>query len=354
MAPRVALAMIVRNEAAVIARCLASARPFIDAWVICDTGSTDDTPARVQAALAGIPGRLLHRPWVNFGHNRTELLALARDAADYLLLLDADMTVAGDPGALTALTADAYDVTVEDGGLTYRLPCLVRADRPWRYEGVTHEALVVPPTATWGYCAGLRIRHHADGGMRADKLTRDRALLEAAVAARPDDARSVFYLAQTYRDLGDRAQAVALYRRRVALGGWAEEQFYAQYQVGVLLAPTAWPAAVEALLTAWNLRPTRAEPWHALAVGWRQRQQWALAYWAASTGTAISEPADRLFVETAVYRWGLPFERSLAAYYTGRHAEARALYARLAADPALPEPWRSAVAANAPWFTGPR
>ena len=37
------LNMIVKNEAHVIARCLASVRPIIDYWVIVDTGSTDGT-----------------------------------------------------------------------------------------------------------------------------------------------------------------------------------------------------------------------------------------------------------------------------------------------------------------------
>jgi glycosyltransferase involved in cell wall biosynthesis len=68
--------MIVRDEALVIDRCLSSVAPFIDYWVIVDTGSTDNTPVLVEKTLAGIPGELHHRPWKNFGHNRTEALEL--------------------------------------------------------------------------------------------------------------------------------------------------------------------------------------------------------------------------------------------------------------------------------------
>ena len=32
------------------------------------------------------------RPWRNFGHNRSEVFALARGKADWLLATDADMT----------------------------------------------------------------------------------------------------------------------------------------------------------------------------------------------------------------------------------------------------------------------
>jgi glycosyltransferase involved in cell wall biosynthesis len=78
MKPRICLNMIVRDEAHVIERCLASVKPYIDHWVIVDTGSVDDTPARIASALAGVPGTLHHRPWRDFGHNRSEALALAK------------------------------------------------------------------------------------------------------------------------------------------------------------------------------------------------------------------------------------------------------------------------------------
>ncbi|MCY0879486.1 MAG: glycosyltransferase [Firmicutes bacterium] len=346
----IALAMIVRNESQVIERCLRSVVPYIDAWVVSDTGSTDDTPERVRAALQSLPGRLVHRPWVNFGVNRTELLALARGMADYLLLLDADMTLEGDPDAKRHLTAPAYYLPVEDGTLTYWMPYLVRGDLPWRYEGVTHEYLVCDDRVAIEQWPWFKIFHHADGGSRADKWTRDLALLEDAVAANPGDARSVFYLAQTYRDLGKTREAIRAYQRRTSLGGWAEELFYAQYQAGVLLAADDWARAVDALLTAWSYRPTRAEPWYHLAVGWRQRQAWPLAYLATRQGLAIPEPQDLLFVESWIYRWGLWFEHSLAAYYTGHLEEAREANARVLAEPSVPEPWRSQARANEVWW----
>ena len=40
---RLALVMIVKDEAARIARCLDSVRPLVDDIVVLDTGSIDDT-----------------------------------------------------------------------------------------------------------------------------------------------------------------------------------------------------------------------------------------------------------------------------------------------------------------------
>ena len=73
---KICLSMIVKDEAAVIARCLASVRPLIDYWIIVDTGSADGTPDIVRKVLHDIPGELHQRPWVDFAHNRSEALDL--------------------------------------------------------------------------------------------------------------------------------------------------------------------------------------------------------------------------------------------------------------------------------------
>src|SRR5579871_1464094 len=110
---RICLNMIVKNEAHVIRRCLASVCPVIDCWVIVDTGSTDGTQQIVRDFFAarGIPGQLHERPWVDFAHNRSEALDLAKSEADYSLIIDADDTLEVGPGFdRFSLTADSYMV----------------------------------------------------------------------------------------------------------------------------------------------------------------------------------------------------------------------------------------------------
>ena len=346
MKPSICLAMIVRNERQVIERCLRSAMPLIDAWVICDTGSTDGTPDVIRHRLADVPGVLHERPWRNFGVNRTELLTLAKSQGDYLLLLDADMVVEGSRRALDSLDKDAYYVRVAGGDPEYWMPYLIRASLPWRYMGATHEYLHLERPFSHQRLDGVSIRHHADGGSRHDKFERDRQLLAAELAEDPTNARAVFYLAQTLRDLGEHEQAVKLYRRRAAMGGWDEEIFYSLYQVGVLLTPVDWPGAAAALLEAWNARPPRAEPLYQLAVGFRQRQQYAAAHLFASRGLTIAMPQDLLFLSPWVYQWGLWFEYSIAAYWVGDIKESLAACERVLAHKDLPEPWLSHARQN--------
>jgi glycosyltransferase involved in cell wall biosynthesis len=338
--PSITLVMIVRDESAVIERCLASVRPLLSNWVIVDTGSTDDTAERIEAALAGVPGTLHHRPWVDFGTNRSELMELARGVGTHLLLLDADMTVRIE-GPATIPSAEAA-LLRHEGDPAYWIPRLVRAELPWSFVGPTHEHLACEVPHRSERLDWLVIEHHADGGSRGDKLERDRRLLEAALERHPDDSRSVFYLAQTLRDMGLTAEAIELYRRRVRLGGWIEEVFYAQLQVGVLTAGDDWFAAVPELLGAWELRPARAEPLLELARGYRTRGAPHLARHFAALGLDIPYPDDDLlFVHPEAYEWALRFEHAIAAYHCGDAEAALADNDRLLTEGVPPwvEPW---------------
>ena len=339
--------MIVRDEEAVIERCLGSAIGLVDTWTIVDTGSVDHTPELVEALLSHLPGQLHRQPWVDFATNRNALLDIASPTADYLLLLDADMTVIDEGFDRFALTADVYGVEVR-GGLTYRMPYLVRSGLSWRYRGATHEYIEAPDVTTRADAIGLALHHHADGGSRADKFQRDLGLLEAAVRADRSDSRSVFYLAQTRQALGDHAGALAAYRHRVELGGWDEEVFWSLYQIGVVLESRGeWTHAAQAYLSAWEYRPTRVEPLFRLAWGYRTRSHHHVARLMAERAVDLAVPDDRLFVERWVYDWGVEFELSIALWWTGDRERSRALTGQLLARDDVSPEYRAALEANA-------
>ncbi|MGB3462873.1 glycosyltransferase family 2 protein [Rhodanobacter lindaniclasticus] len=77
------LAVITRNEAAHIARCLDSV-PFAAEKLVVDCGSDDDTVAIAQAHGA----RVVHQDWLGFGPQRN--FAAGQCAHDWILVLDAD------------------------------------------------------------------------------------------------------------------------------------------------------------------------------------------------------------------------------------------------------------------------
>ena len=214
--------MIVKNESRVIRRCLDSVRPFIDTWVICDTGSTDGTQDIVREHLKDIPGELHERPWRDFGHNRTEALELARGKADYTLVIDADEVLIAAPDfQMPALTADEYQNPAFGWRrrTSFFLSQLVRSALPWRYVGVLHEVIICDQAHSTARLEGLTTKGLFDGARNTNpqRSQADAALLEAALQNEPNNARYVFYLAQSYRDAGELPRSIEAYERRATM-----------------------------------------------------------------------------------------------------------------------------------------
>ncbi len=329
----VAACLIVKNEGLVIARCLESLRGLVQAVVIVDTGSTDDTLDVIRGLNLSIPIHLYQKPWKDFAHNRTELLRLAAPAADYLLLLDADETV---EGRLPELTDDAYTLQVHmPGMMKFGKPLLIRSALPWRYEGAVHEFLVCEQAAAPLPLNTLLIRDYADGGRRPTgsqpRWEWDAAVLEKELARDPSNTRNVFYLARSYDDLaitrpsdpqaGEwRRQALVRYRERSRMtAGYVDEVFYSLLRLGVLGLEQG--NGLIDLLAAWERCPHRWEPVHE-AARWLNKTRLFEASYALSR-RAMASPArpEGLFVFPAVFDHLLLFEHSISAYWLGYYQE---------------------------------
>ena len=334
----ICLNMIVRNEAKVICRALDSVMELIDYWVICDTGSTDDTPAIINDYFQekNIPGELHSRAWINFGHNRNEALKLARGKGDYLLLVDADMVLQHSPEFDPAdLVSDSYLLRQHNGDLNYYNKRLLKNSLNWRCIGVTHEYYACETDASEENLSAIWIDDIGDGGSKLDKFERDIALLEEGIRNEPENARYHFYLAQSYKDAGKTEKAIEMYDRRVLLGGWDEEVWYSRLMKGTCLA---WlqhdREAINALQAAFDDRPFRAEPLVPLCEVLIRTGEYKKACVAAQLGNTIPFPdKDRLFIDTSVYQWRLDYQITLCAYYcrefvAGRDAVERLLLNR--------------------------
>ncbi|MFI6543754.1 glycosyltransferase [Streptomyces prunicolor] len=341
------LCMIVKNESLVIERCLEAVRPLVDYWVISDTGSTDGTQDLIRKVLDGVPGELHEDPWVDFGHNRTRNIQHARGKADYLLTLDADHVMRQD-APLPRLTAGSYMLRYDTPGTQHRFKHLMRGDWPWRYEGVTHEYPCTDEPDTQENLDALVIEDQADGGCRSDKFERDARLLRRELERDPDNPRTVFYLANTERDLGRTREAIALYERRAGMGGWGEEVYCSLLEAGILRAEEAddWPGAMDAFSRAWDGRPERLEACYELASRLRVAGRHRTAYALLRDVVGRPEPGDLLFTKSWVYRWGLLFEFSITAYWVGEFAASIEACDQLLALPDLPANIRRQTMAN--------
>ena len=146
---KLSLCMIVKDEEAMLPRCLAAVRDHVDEIVIVDTGSSDRTVEIAEAFGANV----LHHTWTgDFSAARN----VSFDAAtgDWLLYLDADeVLVDGDGERLRALTGRTWREamylvetnhtgTLEDGTAVNHNALRLFRNRPeYRFEGRIHEQI---------------------------------------------------------------------------------------------------------------------------------------------------------------------------------------------------------------------
>lgn len=326
------LCMIVKDEEATIERTLASVKPYIDRWIIVDTGSSDATRDVVRRVMDGVPGELHEAPFVDFSTTRNVSLDLAGDATEFVMWLDADDELIGgaklrsflqkERGASGA-DREAYYIRVQTA-IRFDSARVVRSSAGWRFRGLVHEVLMRPSKIAPSYrIPDVLIRHQpaAPSAERSKRRwERDVALLTRSVLADPGDARSAFYLAQTFAWLGRFGEAETAYLRRIALGGWAEEVYHCWMQLAAcaIALGRPWGAALERYLAAYQVAPHRAEPLHAIALHYNAQKEHALCLLFAKRGLELPLPTqDRLFVDEEVYTWKLADLVGSSAYWVG-------------------------------------
>jgi len=321
---------IVRNESKIIDRLITSLLPHVDGAVVVDTGSTDDTMAKITQAFKSVnkPVHVDFTPFKDFAQARNAGLEAARHSDinwDFALLADADMELCvDDPAWKQQLNGGlSYDMLQTGGAVSYANRRIVNRHASGVYRGVTHEYLDI---GSAGLVTGARFIDYADGANRPEKYDRDIALLTNALATETDPGliqRYHFYLGQSYFDKKDFATASKHYSMRVELGGFPEECWFAQYQLGLCYEQIGLIRDfVFTMLRAYEMRPHRVEPLLALARWFRASGQNLTSLLFSVPAMEIPPPSgELLFVNDWAHRYGAREEFGIAAYYDRRQRD---------------------------------
>lgn len=292
----------------------------IDHWTAVVDSDDVDTARNIEKAFAGIPGEVHMLPWIDdkygLGHgdyaaNRNRMLGLARrHKKDYVLWLDPD-----DPPVGTIpdeLDKPVYVFEIKVEGTTWMMHHMFRKDVKVEWQQPIHEHLEFKGDPEVANLTGVWLERNGSGSYRTDRI-RNKAipLLLKMVEEDPTDGHAWYYLAQSYRDIGMKAEAAAAFNHRAEMGGEQQAVYWCRFQVAEM---TGNP---DDYLIAWNERPTRVEALHRLAAFYNARGQYIVGRHFAQIGCGIKPSDDGMFVERWVEIYGLPSEYAVAAFYLG-------------------------------------
>lgn len=316
----ISLCMIVRNEEAVLARCLDSVKGVVDEIIVVDTGSTDQTKKIARRYTE----RVYDFPWVD-DFSAARNFSFSKATMDYCMWLDADdVLLEDDQKALrelkerlepaTQVVMLPYHTAFDEEGkpsFTYYRERLIRNRAGFRWEGAVHEAITPVEPIVYAQAA---VTHRKPGAGDPDRNLR---IYEKQLAeGREFSPREQFYYARELYTHGQYEKAACMFVEFLNSGkGWLENEIdacrqlsYCQYALG------KEQEALRALLRSLEFDAPRAEVCCDIGKHFMDRAQYRQAiFWFE---TAAGRPrADRsgAFIQPDCYDY-IPYLQLCVCY----------------------------------------
>lgn len=345
----VCLAMIVKNEAHILKRCLNSVLPLVDYVYVADTGSTDDTQKIANDWMQEnhMPGCVESHAWANFGHNRTEAICRSKKLfnAHYTLVMDADEILQFEnPSKVSelknSLCNDLHNIICKYGQIEYLRPILFSNQKNFVYKGHLHEFLECQDVIE--SCSILQGVHNvpiqdSSRNKDANKYKNDAALLERAIALNTDASLSQryhFYLAQSYKDCNNVHMAILNYEKVLNLQGYVQEKYCACLYLGRLYLDLGQKEkCIFYLLKAIEYDKSRIETVAMVTSVLRELNLHNMVCMLHDMFKGYDKTNnDVLFKEVELYKNHVEFNFSVSAYYCGRKEEGKKVLKKILAD----------------------
>jgi glycosyltransferase involved in cell wall biosynthesis len=236
----ISVSIIVKNEEKIIQRCLDSASLFADEIVIVDTGSTDKTKEiaqkhpKVKLFDSDHFGSWTHYSEFSFSIAKNE--AIKKCSGKWIFWMDADDVVDEENAKkIKDLVKDRNEVCLFTFSIKYG-PLVFEHCRMFRNNnGIlfdkdhsVHEFLLT--NGYHNYSQREIEIVHLPGKKEVPSGTRNIAIMENDYFKRGmDDQRTLFYLANGYREAQRFEEAIEFYKKYLKKSEWLEERFFARY-----------------------------------------------------------------------------------------------------------------------------
>ncbi|MEW4282283.1 glycosyltransferase family 2 protein [Priestia koreensis] len=324
----ISLCMIVKNEEALLARCLDTVKDIVDEINIVDTGSTDRT---VEIAKE-YTDRIFFFEWIgNFGAARNESFKYA--TCDYILFLDADdVLLEDDQRKLKELkeTLDPsvdsvsmyYDAGTDEFGnvtLRYRRNRLIKRSRNFVWKGDAHQYLEVYGNVI---NADISVTHKKEKHSVGRTLGIYQKKIDRGDEFSPRDH---FYYGNELRENGHYEKAIESYDKNINMGeGWIEDKVYAcinKADCYRFLGDT--DNELKSLFQTLQFSKTpRAEAASRIGYNFQVKEDYESAvYWYDIATKQKADPNQWSFSYPAYYTWYPHLQMCLCYYRLGNFAK---------------------------------
>lgn len=327
--PNICLNMIVKNESEIIVEAFDNIRKYIDIslFIICDTGSSDDTISVMKNYFDSnqLKYEIYSDEWIDFEYNRNLALKRCADKSDYILFFDADDRFNGEL-RLPELTADIYDIkyrSAHDHGFYHFKRNLIK-NTVGHWVGVLHESIVANnnnvSSVTIDGDYFVQTGHFGDRNKNPNKYLDDALVLENAFNKEKDSssfkARYAHYCATSYFSHGDYIKAIEWFKIRIDLSNISndknEEYLAYRYLGDTYKIQGNHSSALHTWLIGWNAHPSKAELLYEASNLYAETNNYLLAYKVAMWGEHLcnTDINNSYCYEQNIYKYGLNYQIS--------------------------------------------
>jgi len=315
-----------KNEEGNIPEWCESARQIADQIVILDTGSTDKTveiaqkEEGVEVYLSEHFNKETKRGDFRFDVARNEALDYSK--CDWNIAMDADeRVIVNNPDFKKLLweTSPSVDLffcsvqMLDDAGRVatdFQGERIFRNRKDVRYKGGMHNYVDAPHSkrskCDWITVTSCRNKrtHEARAERHKQRMEMAEANFLPKIEKDPNDTRSMFYLARTYREDGQSVRAIPWYRRYLRTGGWGSERYQAALELtGCLMGISDYEEAFKTMVTHLKENWRRAEGYMTLGDICYARNDYEQAAWWYQIAAGCEIFEERLFLNKTAYTW---------------------------------------------------
>lgn len=329
----ISVCMIVRDEAAVLRRCLSCVRLFADEIIVVDTGSKDETPSIAKEMGA----QVFWFPWRDdFAAARN--FSFAQATGDYLFWLDADDVIGEadqkrllewkktlDPTVSVVMMRYEMAAAAHEAPLTFERERLLRRQDAFCWKGRVHES--IEPRGKIVH-SDITLYHRKEVVNDPKRNLRIfETMLKEKEAFQP---RDMYYYARELQRHGRLTEAIAWYERFLQENGWVEDRIQACYERGCCyLRLRQQTKALQAFFQSFCYGRPTARICNAIGQQFLNEKEYETAvYWFEQ---AMACPRRGGFEQEDEYRFVPALQLSVALYYLSDRQRAKRCFEQAAA-----------------------